>query len=243
MPLPVLFFNSATMISAIAAISLLWTLRQRPLDSAALVMAFASLGFAFVFYVQRRGWSYQSYPMVALAMIMMGYVLSADAQLHARLSRLPATAVLAAAFVLGCLWFNTRVYVGPIEGVVAAIKPNPRILVLSGEAAIGHPLVRTVHGVWVSRQECLCIRTFARVVHERATVNADLEARLNGHIALERQWLIDDFKRLPPDVVLIDNLRDGWGERAKADAELAQLLKPYVFVQTIEGIDILRRVD
>jgi hypothetical protein len=42
---------------------------------------------------------------------------------------------------------------------------------------------------------------------------------------------------------LIDNLCDGWGERAKADAELAQLLKPYVFVQTIEGIDILRRVD
>ena len=64
---------------------------------------------------------------------------------------------------------------------------------------------------------------------------------MNGYIALERQWLIEGFKRLPPDVVLIDNLRDGWGERAKADAELAQFLKPYVFVQTIEGIDILRR--
>ena len=129
------------------------------------------------------------------------------------------------------------------EGVVAGIKPNPRILVMSGEAAIGHPLVRTLHGVWVSRQECLWIRTFTRVTRERTTVDADLNAKLNGYLALERQWLIEDFERLPPDVVLVDNLRDGWGAWAKADAELAQLLKPYVLVQTIEGIDILRRVD
>jgi hypothetical protein len=181
--------------------------------------------------------------MVALAMITMGYVLAADAKLRLRDFRLAATAVLAVAFVLGSRWFTAGVPVGPIEGVVAGIKPNPRILVMSGEAAIGHPLVRTLHGVWVSRQECLCIRTFARVVHERTAVDADLETRLNAHVALEQRWLIEDFKRLPPDVVLIDNLRDGWGERAKTDAELAQLLKPYALVQTIEGIDILRRVD
>jgi hypothetical protein len=243
MPMSIVFFNPATIICAIAVVLLLWVWRQRSPDSTAFVMMFASLGFAFAFYIQRRGWSYQSYPMVALAMITMGYVLAADAKLRLRDFRLAAMAILAVVFVLGSRWFSAGVPVGPIEAAVAGIKPNPRILVMSGEAAIGHPLVRTVHGVWVSRQECLCIRTFARVVHERTTVNADLEARLNGHIALERQWLIEDFKRLPPDVVLIDTLRDGWGERAKADAELAQLLKPYVFVQTIEGIDILRRVD
>jgi hypothetical protein len=231
------------MVCAIAVVSLLWVSRQRSLDTAALVMMVASLGFAFAFYMQRRGWSYQSYPMVALAMITMGYVLAADANLSLRHSRLAAIATLAVVFVLGSRLFSAGVPVGPIEDVVAGIKPNPRILVMSGEAAIGHPLVRTLHGVWVSRQECLWVRTFTRVVHERTTVDADLDARLNGYVALERQWLIEDFKRLPPDVVLIDNLRDGWGERAKADAELAQLLKPYVFVQTIEGIDILRRVD
>jgi hypothetical protein len=217
--------------------------RQRSPDSTAFVMMFASLGFAFAFYIQRRGWSYQSYPMVALAMITMGYVLAADAKLRLRDFRLAAMAILAVVFVLGSRWFSAGVPVGPIEAVVAGIKPNPRILVMSGEAAIGHPLVRTLHGVWVSRQECLCIRTFARVVHERTAVDADLETRLNAHVALEQRWLIEDFKRLPPDVVLIDNLRDGWGERAKTDAELAQLLKPYALVQTIEGIDILRRVD
>jgi hypothetical protein len=243
MPMSIVFLNPATMVCAIAVVSLLWVSRQRPLDPAALVMMVAALGFAFAFYMQRRGWSYQSYPMVTLAMIAMGYVLAADANLRSRHSMLAAIAMLAVVFVLGSRLFSAGVPVGPIEAVVARIKPNPRILVMSGEAAIGHPLVRTLHGVWVSRQECLWIRTFTRVVHERTTVNADLDARLNGYVALERQWLIEDFKRLPPDVVLIDTLRDGWGERAKADAELAQLLRPYALVQSIEGIDILRRVD
>jgi hypothetical protein len=220
---------------AIAVISLLWVSRQRPLDSAALVMMLASLGFAFAFYMQRRGWSYQSYPMVALAIITMGYDLAGDANLRLRHSRLAAIAMLALVFVLGSRLYSAGVPIGPIEDVVARIKPNPRILVMSGEAAIGHPLVRTLHGVWVSRQECLWIRTFTRAVHERTTVDAELDAGLNGYVALERQWLIEDFNRLLPDVVLIDTLRDGWGERAKADAELAQLLKPYVFVQNDRG--------
>jgi hypothetical protein len=38
-------------------------------------------------------------------------------------------------------------------------------------------------------------------------------------------------------------LRDGWGEWARADSELTQLLKPYSLVRTIEGIDILRRME
>jgi predicted glycosyltransferase len=66
---------------------------------------------------------------------------------------------------------------------------------------------------------------------------------LNSYLALERSWLIEDFKKLRPDVVLIDNLRDGWGDWAHADSELTQLLKPYALVRTIDGIDILRRSE
>ena len=61
--------------------------------------------------------------------------------------------------------------------------------------------------------------------------------------ALERSWLIEDFKRLPPDIVLVDNLRDGWGQWARADSELTQLLKPFSLVRTIAGIDILHRLQ
>lgn len=243
MPMSVVLFNSATLLWAIAAIAILLVHRRRPLDSAALVTVLASLGFAFSFFLQRRGWSYHSYPMVALALLAMGYALTADAASHLRRARLAATAVLTATFVLGCLWFNVAVYIGEIEAPVAAIKPHPRILVLSGEAAIGHPLVRTLHGVWVSREENLWIREFVRLTREKTTVDAKTDARLNAYLALERKWLIEDFRRLPPDIVLVDNLRDDWGAWARADAEVAQLLKPYRLVQSIEGIDILRRAE
>jgi hypothetical protein len=150
---------------------------------------------------------------------------------------------MAVTFVLGVLWFDAGVYVGPIEAAVAPLKSNPRILVLSGEAAIGHPLVRTLHGVWVSRQENLWIREFVRLTRENNTINPPADAKLNSYLALERSWLIEDFKKLPPDIVLVDNLRDGWGDWARADSELTQLLKPYALVRTIDGIDILRRSE
>ena len=117
------------------------------------------------------------------------------------------------------LWFNATVYVGPIRQAIAGLMSNPRILVLSGEAAIGHPLVRDVGGVWVSRQENLWIREFTRLTRERTVVDAATDARLNDYLALERKWLIEDFRKLPPDLVLVDNLRDGWGAWARADAE------------------------
>jgi hypothetical protein len=114
---------------------------------------------------------------------------------------------------------------------------------LSGEAALGHPLVRDVGGVWVSRQENLWLRAFTRVTREKTTVDAATDARLNGYLALERKWLIEDFKKLPPDLVLVDNLRNDWGAWARADVEVSQLLGAYTHVRSVEGIDILRRKE
>ncbi|SDT26955.1 hypothetical protein [Bradyrhizobium canariense] len=245
MPASVVLLNSATLIWLIAVISIFLVRRTNELDSAALVTLLASFGFAISFFLQGRGWAYQSYPMVALVLLGMGYVLTGAASIQAgsRRFEIAAMSMLAATFVVGSQWFNAQVYVGPIEGAVAALKPHPRILVLSGEAAIGHPLVRTLHGVWVSRQESLWAREFVRLTREHNSIDPQTDARLNGYLAQERTWLIEDFKSLPPDVVLIDNLRDGWGAWARADAELTQLLRPYTLVQSIEGIDILRRTE
>ena len=91
---------------------------------------------------------------------------------------------------------------------------------------MGHPLVRTLHGVWVSRQENLWIREFVRLTRENNVIDTG-RRRIKCRSALERRWLIEDFKKLSPNVVLIDNLRDGWGASAHADAKLSQLLRPY----------------
>jgi hypothetical protein len=240
MPVGVFMLNSATLISAIAAIAILYDYRKSRLDSRMLVILLASLGFAISFFLQRRGWSYHSYPMVAVSLLGLGYLM-----LDANRPRTDAVGLsaMAATFALGIQWFDASVYIGPIEAAVAPLKPNPRILVLSGEAAIGHPLVRTLHGTWVSRQENLWIREFVRLTREHNVIDPSTDVKLNGYLALERSWLIEDFKKLPPDIVLVDNLRDGWGNWAHADSELTRLLGPYAPVRTVEGIDILRRVE
>lgn len=245
MPLSVIFLNDATLISAVALVSVLLARQKTKPDPVLLVAVLASVGFAVSFFLQRRGWAYHSYPMVALALLAMGYVLTGAAGVEARSRRFEALSifVMAATFAFGMLWFNANVYVGPIREAVAGLKPHPRILMLSGEAALGHPLVRDVGGVWVSRQENLWLREFVRLTRAKTTVDAATDAKLNDYLALERKWLIEDFRKLPPDIVLVDNLRDGWGDWARADAELSQLLKPYSLVRSVEGVDILRRTE
>ena len=107
--------------------------------------------------------------------------------------------MLAVSFIVGMQWFYAGVYVGPVRQAVEGLVPHPKILVLSGEAAIGHPLVRDVNGVWVSRQENLWIREFVRLTRERTVVDAATDAKLNDDLALERKWLIEDFKKMSPD--------------------------------------------
>jgi hypothetical protein len=245
MPASAVFLNDASLIFGIAIAAAILRRRDGPPDALLLSAVLASAGFAFSFYLQRRGWAYHSYPMVALAMLAMGYgfMVQADTGSRSRPFCVAAALVSIATFILGCQWFNATVYVGPIREAIVSLKPHPRILVLSGEAAIGHPLVRDIGGVWVSRQENLWIREFVRLTRERTSLDAAGDAKLNEYLALERNWLVADFKKLPPDIVLIDNLRDGWGDWARADAELSQLLRPYSLVRSVEGIDILRRTD
>jgi hypothetical protein len=241
MPASAIFLNDATLIFAVAMVSVLLARQKRTPDPLLLVTVLASIGFAVSFFLQRRGWAYHSYPMVAVALLAMGYALTGAAGSRSRRGEAVSAFVLGVTFLVGMLWFYAGVYVGPVRQAVEGLMPHPRILVLSGEAAIGHPLVRDINGVWVSRQENLWVRAFVRLTRERTLVDAATDAKLNDYLALERKWLIEDFKKLPPDLVLVDNLRDDWGAWARADAEVSQLLEPYTFVRSVEGIDILRR--
>jgi len=242
MPVNVIFLNDATLITAVALVTVALARQKTTPDPALLVAVLASVGFAISFYLQRRGWAYHSYPMVALSLLAMGYVLTGTtSEGRSRLFEIAAVLVVAANFAFGMMWFNANVYVGPVREAIAGLKPNPRILMLSGEAALGHPLVRDVGGVWVSRQENLWLREFVRLTREKTHVDAEKDARMNGYLALERQWLLEDFRKAPPDIILVDNLRNGYGDWARADAELSELMKPYALVRSVEGVDILRR--
>jgi len=242
-PASTMLASSATLLWLGAAICVFYPRRERGLDAVLAVMLSASLGFAAAFFLQRRGWAYQSYPMLALAMLAAGYAIAADAAAMPRRRRVAGWLVLIATFAGGSLWFNATVAIAPLDAAVAALGPHPKILMLSGEAAIGHPLVRNVHGVWVSRQESLWVRECVRLARDNRPIDPQTDARLDAYLAREKAGLIEDFKRQPPDVVLIDDLRDDWGAWARSDPELAALLASYALAQTTDGIEILRRPD
>jgi hypothetical protein len=243
-PTLALFVTSATALW-IGAVMIVLALqsRQRKLDAASFVLLAASLGFAIAFFVQRKGWDYQAYPMVALGLLAAGCAISAID--HERTSsprlRVAAMVVVLAMFAKACMWFNASVDVRQIEDQVARLGPHPRILMLGASAVIGHPMVRTLQGTWVSRQEALWVREIVRRSRLDETIDPQTAARLEVYVARERAGLIEDFRKQPLDVILVDNQDSDWGSWAQADPELSALLKLYTPVQTIKGIDILRR--
>ena len=114
---------------------------------------------------------------------------------------------------------------------------------LGASAVIGHPMVRTLQGTWVSHQEALWVREIVRRSRFDETIDPQTAARLEVYVARERAGLIEDFRKQPPDVILVDNQDSDWGNWAHADPELSALLKSYTPVRTIQGIDILQRTN
>ena len=245
-PLLALILTSATAVW-VGSVLIVLALQnwQRKLDTASFVVLAASFGFALAFFVQRKGWSYHAYPMVALALMAVGCAIAAIDREHARSWRLRAVAGFAAVAMLvkACIWFDASVDVRQIEDQVARLGPHPKILMLSAAAVIGYPMVRTLHGTWVSRQEALWMREIVRRSRIDQSIDAQTAARLDVYVERERAGLIEDFRKQLPDVVLIDNQNSDWGRWAYADPEISVLLKPYRLVQTIEGIDILQRAS
>jgi hypothetical protein len=214
-------------------------------DTALLMVLTASFGFAVAFFLQRKGWPYQSYPMIALALLAAAMAIAGsgvNTPLDRRF-RLGGLALLAAIFAASCVWFNAHFDERAIEASVAQLKTHPKILMLSSEPGLGNPLTRDLDGVWVSHQQDLWIREYVRLLRQNGAVDPNTDARFDRYLAREREGLIADFHKQPPDIILVDNDASDWGAWARADAELSALMKPYRLVQTIEGIDILRRDD
>lgn len=210
-------------------------------DPLFLILAFASGGFAVAFLVQQKGWAYQAYPMVALALLaLVEAILTRSPVDRARAVTGPVP--LALGFFATWLAFNVTFRVPELQTRVAQLGQHPRVLALSGEPGVGHPLVRALKGSWVSRQQALLVHDYVGYLRPRAT-SPEKAALLDGYAARERANMIEDFRRTPPDVVLIDNATDKWGEWVAADPEVKALLAPYRLVATVSGVDILKRAD
>ena len=230
----------------IALIGTMLQKRGKAFDSTHLLSIAASLGFGLVYFLQRKGWPYHSYPMMAFALLAFGCARPAgdDVTALGRGWLAGAAAAFAALFMMSMVWFNHALDARPLQAAVARLGQHPTILAISGNAGIAHPLTRAVGGVWAFRQQVLLVASYDRYLRGTASPDRQTLAMLEGYGAREREWLIADFRMYRPTIVLVDNFTDDWGSWMRASPELVDLLKGYRLSETVMGVDIyLKRAD
>jgi hypothetical protein len=208
----------------------------------------ASIGFLLAFYVQQKGWPYQSYPMLALALIALAWAVIEQwwrepfpplARQFKRLAAgLSASLIVAASIV----WLHLQADTEALAAAVGPIMPHPKIMALSGYLWTGFPLTRTVHGTWVGRVSMLWIT--GGVWYRRQTGDLDWQtaARLDAYAARDRTMFAEDLARRRPDVIVVDRRSDRpWMAWVNSSPPLAAQMAHYRPYRSIEGFDILRR--
>lgn len=217
--------------------------RGKQIDTPVLLLIATSAGFALAFFLQRKGWPYHSYPMIVSAMLAIGVMLAEEpgkskTDIFRRRGQAAGLAIL---FACAMAWFNTGSDITFLRERVARLDPHPKLLALTAEPSIGHPLVRTLDGVWVSRQQALWVEGYRDYMKQTGILRPDNEAAVNAHAAREREFLIADIRKKPPTVVLVDNLTGEWGLWLASHPEVSALLKDYSVADTVDHIDILMR--
>ena len=126
----------------------------------------ASIGFFISYFVQQKGWPYQSYPMLALALVALAFALvdrkPVDRQ-SGHLSRLVAGIVTVLMAGVTFFWMNIAVDRSAVATAIREVNPHPKMLALSADMSIGFPIVRQVGGIWVGRACSLWLTLGVRV--------------------------------------------------------------------------------
>jgi hypothetical protein len=242
-----------------------WLKRGAALKPPFCLLLAASFGFAISYFVQRKGWPYHSYPMLALAVIALAIAFidrwhhgpgsAAGSTNNGRL----ASAVIAA-LITGFTFYWMMSILPDRSGLVAAVralKPHPKVLAISGDLSIGHPLTRQVDGDWVGRSPSLWITECVLLRQKYEALDAQTNARLNAYAARDRAMLTQDIARQRPDVILVERAATfmqwwhgpegsrgfDWAKWANSDPMLAQQLEHYREYKTVDDVLILRRED
>ena len=246
----VIHFGTPLWVAALALI--VWLKRRAVLEPPFCLLLVASFGFAISYYVQQKGWAYHSYPMLALALIALAIAFvdrwhrEPSGAGDNRRGRL--TTALVAALIAGTTfcWMDFARDRSAVAAAVAALKPRPKILAISEDLAIGHPLTRQVEGIWVSRVPSLWISAGVLLREKYETLDAQTTARLDAYAARDRAMLAEDIARQQPDVILVGlriNDTFNWLTWAKSYPILRQQLQHYREYETVDDVLILRRRD
>jgi hypothetical protein len=206
----------------------------------------ASAGFAVAFFLQRKGWAYHAYPMLALSLaalvgaFLTRWPLAVWTGRKDLLLRAVSGVFIAVLVTMNFSWLSTardtRAFVEPIKRAVQ----NPKIFAFSDGTDTGFPLARKVNGDWVSRTCCLWIAAGGMVMKIKDPDPLKVPF-YNSFIERERLGLVEDLIRHRPDILIFERVRFDWLEWAKSDPRIARELENYAELVDINDILVLRR--
>jgi hypothetical protein len=211
------------------------------------ILLLASCGFALAYAAQGKGWPYHSYPMLALVLLALAILPGTREKMtpegiaikNSRTDRLISLVVTLCLVGAGFYWMTRAVDFTPLAEIIRRNAVQPKVLAISSDIGLGHPLVRQVGGKWAQRVGSLWITENAEwlLKTERSPAVA---ARLERYAAGDRAMLREDIRRERPDIILLDM---DWQARARSDPALSELLGAYSEVGRDKGIIILGRND
>lgn len=256
LPLAAILIQMPVVAWAGAVLAALGLRRGTGGQPALLVTLAASAGFAAAYFIQGKGWSYHSYPMLALALIALDLAAAvqrrADELRGDRCKSVCATVALGVIAVCSFVWLNIAVDTRAAAELVKRVAPpHPSIAAISDDIAIGHPLVRAVHGRWISCCIALWITQNAAILRSVGGLDEATLQRVSADVQAERQRVIGEIRDGKPDVILVDNRPGGivvddrvvpWSEWVNADRELFALVAAnYREIGRADGVIILER--
>lgn len=240
-PLMALLEKPAVSLWAIALLAIVALHRRQRISPPLILLMATSASFAAAFMLQGKGWPYQSYPAIALALFALGYALCHETG-ASRIWRLGGSLLLLALFVQSMLWFDVAFDARPLQERVAQLgQKRPAILAITAEPGIGHPLTRAVGGTWVSRQQGLWIDTYLTVMRRTGLLDDVRAAAFESYAKRERQRLIDDIRRQPPTILIVDDLTGSGTDWLQAHPDVAGLLTDFQRVDTVNQVGIFTR--
>ncbi|WP_315702231.1 MULTISPECIES: hypothetical protein [unclassified Bradyrhizobium] len=244
-PMGAMLMKPAVPLLGLTLIATLVQKRCKAMTPTLLLLLAASVCFGIVYLLQRKGWPYHAYPMLAFSWLGFGYAISFSEDGFDAVPRGLRPGELAACgalFLAAMVWFNLGMDARFLQPAIARTGlQHPTILAISADGAIAHPLTRAIGGVWASREQRLLVPRYEQLVRSIPSSDSNTLATLAGYAQRERAWLIEDFRRNRPAIVLVDNATDDWAAWIHDSPELDRLLQGYRLSETVQNIDVYVR--
>ncbi|MGN6102460.1 MAG: hypothetical protein ACTHOR_15060, partial [Devosia sp.] len=218
--------------------------RQQARRNPGPVLTVALASCLVVFVVEGKGWPYQVLPGSILAMLLLIVMMLGERGPVSPRSSLLALSVLtvlpAVAAILGALFVPD-----PLLAAVARFGPGLRIGTISTDLDLANPLARDAGEVLVNSTPMMWYARGALMGAMRHPPAEDME-QLARFAEQDRQLLLEDFERQPPDLILAEVPPSyDWLAWARRDPALDAILEQFQEVDRIKvgdgTIAVLRR--